>query len=480
MKEIYIEKNREVRKIVIKENNLITYCFIEEDSVGPHVGQIYIGMVENIVPAIKCAFIDIGFKKKCYMYLDKKFRNTKLKKGEYVIVEVLKEELGTKGAKVTNAFSIPGRLIALETLNNDIQFSKKIHDTKFIDSIKRNIFKPKGIGIMLRTKSQFSSIEEINGEITKLYSVYEDIIRKGSFLLKPALLFSDEGILDRVLRDLVDLTISVIFTNDQEDFSYINKYIEENIHTAIKLELYENKRSMFDYFNIEMEILKLLNKKVDMKSGGYLYIEKTEAMNVIDVNSGKSINNKSISETAFKVNKEAAYEISRQIKLRNLSGIIVIDFIDMVEENEKDEVLSILKECFKDDKCKTVIFPFTQLNIVQIARNRKGKSINEYFEEKCPLCEGNGRQLRFIMVKEIIRNDLSKLLLGLAKKHVFIQINIRYKSFIMENLLNFIEEIGAANEVVYIDFQERISKVKVSLINSSKDVENALKYRLYG
>jgi ribonuclease G len=217
-----------------------------------------------------------------------------------------------------------------------------------------------------------------------------------------------------------------------------------------------------------------------MNSGGYLYIEKTEAMNVIDVNSGKSIKNKSISETAFQINKEAALEISRQIKLRNLSGIIVIDFIDMDEENKKDEVLSILKECFKDDKCKTVIFPFTQLNIVQIARNRKGKSINEYFEEECPLCEGNGRQLKFTMIKEIIRNDLSKLLLGLAKKHVFIQMNIRYKASILEDLSNFIEEIGAINEVVYIDFEDRISKVKVSLLNSNKEAENALEYRVYG
>ncbi|MEA4825468.1 MAG: Rne/Rng family ribonuclease, partial [Clostridium sp.] len=394
LEEIFIERDKEILRIALRENGRLKECFIEEESEEPSPGEIYKGIVKNIVPAIKCAFIDIGFKKNAYMYLHRKFNNENIKTGDEVIVEIMKEPIGEKGPKVTSQISIPGRYVVIVTYNNEINFSKKIEDdAEFVSYVNQSIRKPSDIGIMIRTNTVNANIEDINKEIEELYEQYKRIIREGSYSIKPKLIYNG-GSLGKLLIDILSENTGRVVVNTEDDYDNVKGFLENKSDLNLTLELYKEKQNLFSYHNIEKEILALRNSKVVLPSGGNIIIEKTEAMYVIDVNSSKNVKQSSIDKTALLTNLEAAEEIARQIMLRNLSGIIIIDFIDIDNYENKKKVLQVLKESFKYDKKKTVIYPFTQLNLVQIARKRRGKSIYDYIEDDCEVCHSKGKKLK--------------------------------------------------------------------------------------
>lgn len=437
MKEIFIERQKQILRIAIKEDNKLKECFIEEEIDEPMPGQIYKGKVQNIVPAIKSAFIDIGYEKNCYMYLDSKFNNTKLKKNEDIIVEVMKEDIGNKGAKVTNAFSIAGRYVVLETLHKDVKFSKKLYEEEIKSHIKENINKPEDVGITVRTNAASASIEHINEEIDKLYEIYKSILKDSRYSLKPKLLYSDEGIIDRILRDNLDENTHKIVVDNKKDYDYINEFIKNQTDIKTSIEIYEAARTLLSFEGIEKEIEKLRNNKVFLKCGGYIIIDKTEAMYVIDVNSGKNIKNNSMRDTVLKTNLEAAEEIARQIILRNLSGIILVDFIDMDNQEDKVAVMQALTTGFEKDKNKTVIYPFTELNLVQIARRRRGKTIYEYMEESCSSCKGRGKRFRLSYLNQCMRNEVLKIDREQGIQDIYIELGKSYKKEVMDDLVQW-------------------------------------------
>ena len=480
MNEIFIERQRNLLRIAVKENGQLKECFIEEESDIPYPGQIYKGIVKNIIPAIKCAFIDIGYSKNCYMYLDRKFKNTDVKKGDEVLVEILKEDIGGKGPKVTKAISVPGSYCVLETLNKGISFSKKIEDTKFKSSILKSINKHEDVGFMIRTRAQDISTQELKLEIEKLYEIYQSIIQKGTYSLKQGLIYSDEGVLDRLLRDIMNENTTRIVADNPDDFNYIKDFVNNLGDVSAKIELHKENRNLFDFFGIEKEILKLRNKKVYLKCGGYLIIEKTEAMYVIDVNSGSNTKGNSIDKTAFNTDMEAAKEISKQIRLRNLSGIILIDFIDVSNKDEQAKIIDELNAGFIDDKNKTVVYPFTELNLVQIARRRRGKSINENMEEKCINCNGNGQRLKMSYLLFLIRNVILRLKEEHNIKHIYMQINEIYKEDILGDVLNFAKEIEALDKCIYVDFQRHIEYFKVEPLLFENQISNVANFKIYG
>ncbi|EPY2304944.1 Rne/Rng family ribonuclease [Clostridium sporogenes] len=475
MKEIFIERQRENVRIVLRENNHIKELFIEEDNKSPQVGEIYVGMVKNIIPAIKSAFVDIGWNKNAYLYLDKKFNNTHIKKGDYILVEVVKEDLNKKGPKVTNAITIPGRYTVLQILNNEITFSHKIKDEKIRTEIQNNIVKPKDVGILIRTEAINTSIENINDEIRRLSDVYSSLIEKSKYKMNTGLLFQNGGIVGKILRDKLNDNISKIYLNCREDYVYVSEFLKEYGENNIKLNIYEEERNLLDYYAIEKEILSLRNKKVYLDCGGYIIIDKTEAMYVVDVNSGKNVKGNSMEKTIFTTNMEAADEICNQIILRNLNGIIVIDFIDMNNENLKEKVLDKLKQGLKRDKNKSVVYPFTQLNLVQIARRRQGKTIYDYIEQPCKCCSGKGSIVSFSYMKLLIRNEIINILNMREIKDIYIELNKRYKDYIDKNRIQFISEVEALEKNIYINYIDAENQYKVEPLifkNQIKDVED--------
>lgn len=478
MKEIFIERQKELLRIAIKQNDKLKECLLEEETGEPYPGEIYKGIVKNIVPGIKCAFIDIGHKKNVYMYLDNKFKNTKLKKGEEILVQVVKEDLGSKGAKVTNALSIPGRYCVLVNLDKDISFSKKIEDKSIKESICRELKKPKDIGVMIRTNAVSVSVDIINQEINKIYALYTEILSKARFSIKPGILFNAGGILGRVLRDKINGPSCKIYVDSKDDYDYIKNISSDIIDTKINIKLHEENRSLFNYYGIEREILSLRNNKVGLSCGGYIIIDRTEAMYVVDVNSGKNVKSNTIEKTAFITNHQAAEEIVRQIRLRNLSGIIVVDFIDMDSEENKQKILDSLSEGFRDDKNKTVIYPFTELNLVQIARRRSGKSIYEYIEEDCGTCLGKGKRIKFSYICMLIRNEILRIDEQRDINDIHIEIDEAYKNDIKGDILGFIRNINALEKKVYITYKKE-EHFKVEPLIFINQIENLQSLKVY-
>ncbi|EJO5346432.1 Rne/Rng family ribonuclease [Clostridium botulinum] len=479
MKEIFIERQRENVRIVLREDNHIKELFIEEDNKSPKVGEIYVGMVKNIIPAIKSAFVDIGWNKNAYLYLDKKFNNTHIKKGDYILVEVVKEGLNKKGPKVTNAITIPGRYIVLEILNKEITFSQKIKDEKIKKQILSNVIKPENIGVLIRTEAMNTSIKNINNEIKTLGNIYNSLIEKFKYKMKVGLLFKNGGIVGKLLRDKLNDNISKIYVNCKDDYSYIKEFLKEYRESSISLNIYEGQRNLLYYYGIEKQILSLRNKKVYLDCGGYIIIEKTEAMYVVDVNSGKNVKGNSMGKTIFRTNMEAAEEICNQIILRNLNGIIVIDFIDMNNEEFKDKVLDKLRQGLKKDKNKSVIYPFTELNLVQIARKRQGKTIYDYIQQPCKSCSGKGSIVSFSYMKLLIRNEIINIINVREIKDIYIELNKRYKDYIDKNKIQFISDIEALKKNIYINYIESENHYKVEPLifkNQIKDVEELKVY----
>ncbi|MDP4143874.1 MAG: ribonuclease E/G [Bacillota bacterium] len=470
-KEIFIERYKEVLRIAVMEDKKLSECFIEEDNNEVYQGQIYKGIVKNIVPAIKCAFIDIGKDKNCYMYMDSKFNNTHIKKGEEILVEVVKESIGDKGPKVTNAITIPGRYSVIITLNKDINFSKKINDESFIAGIGENLKKPEDVGVMIRTNAQNVDFQFINEEINRLYAVYLGIAKEGLYSSKPRILYNAGGVLGKVLRDNIDANTAKIIVNSKDDYEFIKNYVGQKEDINLEIELHDKCRTLLDYYGIEKELLRLRNNKVYLKCGGSIIIDKTEAMYVIDVNSGKNVKSNSIDKTAEITDLQAAEEIVRQIRLRNLSGIIIVDFIDINSELGKNNVINKLEQGFQSDKNKTIIYPFTELNLVQIARRRRGKSIHDYIEQQCECCNGSGKRLKNSYLNMLIRNELFRLSENENFDHIYMEINAIYEDDILNNLQDFIGFIGAKNKNFYAKFVDNIEYFKLSplIFKSQRD-----------
>ncbi|MBV7273063.1 Rne/Rng family ribonuclease [Clostridiaceae bacterium UIB06] len=478
MKKIFIERKKELLRIAVKEKDELKECFIEEETGEPYPGEIYKGIVKNIVPAIKCAFIDIGHKKNVYMYLDEKFKNTKLKKGEELLVQVIKEDLGSKGAKVTNAISLPGTYCVLETFSKDISFSKKIKERSIKDSIAAELIKPEDVGIKIRTNGAEVSISKINDEIKDLYTLYKDMLDKANYTTKLGIVFDDGGILGRVLRDKLSGNNFKVYVDNKEDYRYISNFLSGVINTKTNMILHEEGRSLFSYYGIERELLSLKNNKVPLKCGGYIIIDKTEAMYVIDVNSGKNVRNSSIEKTAFFTNYQAAEEISKQIRLRNLSGIIVIDFIDMDNGENKKKVLYKLQEGFLDDKNKTVVYNFTDLNLVQIARRRSGKCIYEYIEEDCKTCEGKGKRVKFDYLCMLIDNEIIRIDEQRDIHDIHIELDEIYAKDVQGDIIGFVKSIDALDKNIYVTY--RINEhFKVEPLIFHSQIESLEKYKIY-
>jgi len=479
LKEIFIERQNGILRIAIKEESKLKECFIEEENDEAYSGQIYKGIVKNIIPAIKCAFVDIGHKKNGYMYIDSKFKNTNTKKGDELIVQVLKEDMGNKGPKVTNAISLPGRYSVLQTLTKELSFSKKIENAEYKMELSKKINKPKDVGIMIRTNALNVSHDLVNDEISKLYIDYKELLKKADFAVKSKLISDDGGILDKVLRDKVDKKTSKIHVDNDADFEYINKFVQSNVDVNVEIVFYKNDRTIFDFYGIEREILSLRHDRVTLDCGGYIIINKTEAMYVIDVNSGKNIKNSSIEKTAYNTNIQAAEEIIRQIRLRNLSGIIVVDFIDIENPTYKEDIVSRLKKGFEEDKSKTTVFNFTELNLVQIARRRIGKPMGDYIEESCSECNGRGKRLKLSYICLLIRNEIIRLNNSRNIKDLHIKINESYENEIKENILGFIKSIGATDKTVYLSYFKG-DTFKIEPLIFANQIQNSELFKIYG
>ena len=385
MTEIFIRKSKEKKEIALVDNGIVVEYYEDDNKEEKKEGNIYIGIVKDIIEGMQSAFIDIGTEKNSFIHLKDvmpKIDETKekidtninikdiLKKNQKILVQVKKDSNEKKGARVSTHINLPSKYIVLMPNTNIITVSQKIEDKKeqerLIKLVKENLSKDNGA--IIRTSAKGKE-EEIIRDIKNAERIWNDIVSTNinPNENKPKLLYKSEGILEKILIDFVENKINKIIVNDKKEQKEIEKIIESNSeYKDIKIVL-KNDENIFEIYDIEKQIEKSKNRKVWLKCGGFITIDKTEALTAIDVNTGKYTGNKKLENTIFKVNKEATVEIAKQIRLRDTGGII-IDYIDMENAEDKNKIEELLKEELKKDRTKTQVEGFTKLDLMEMTR----------------------------------------------------------------------------------------------------------------
>lgn len=476
MKDIFIERREKILRIAVKSNNELIESIVEEKQNSPIIGELYKGRIKNILPGINSIFVDLGLDKEGYMYYSDELKSRNVKKGDEILVEVIKEPINEKGAKLTHKACIPGKYVVLNCYREGIEFSRRITDESVKETILNSIGSLESAGITVRTEGAEVEIEVLKREIEKLYEEFQKIEKQMKFSSNLKKLYGENLTLNKVLTNCSINENVNIHVNNEEDLQYISNLVkgEDNY----KVELYDGYRNLFDFYGIEKELLKLRHNKVNLHCGGSIVIDKTEAMYVIDVNSGKNIKERSFNKTILETNLEAAKEIGKQIRLRNLSGIIVIDFIDMRDKSQKAVVMDALRESLKADKGNIKIFPFTELDLVQIARKRQGKSIYEYMEEECTLCKGRGIILKLSYIEGLLKNEIIRMKEENSIDCFKIEIDSVYKDRIQEDIFSFISEIDGLDKEIYLMYVDGIEGYRIEPLLFQAQKDNLINYKV--
>lgn len=406
-KEILINITPQETRVAILENGLLHDLYIERSRRRGLVGNVYRGKVVRVLPGMDAAFVDIGFEKAAFLHVsDVASKNKKdndsetvhinqiLSEGQMVLVQVLKDQLGTKGARLTTNITIPSRYLVFMPNAENIGVSSRIESEEERDRLKMILVEQehriKDAGYILRTAAEVADKESIASDIKYLNRLWENINNSSGVKVEDAV-HKDLPLYLRVLRDMVDEDIEVIRVDSRETnnimLEFANKYVPE---VAGFIEHYPGERPIFDLHGVEDEIQKGLERKVQLKSGGYLIIDQTEAMTTIDVNTGAYVGSRNLEETIFKTNLEAAQGIARQLRLRNLGGIVILDFIDMSEEEHKRQVMRALEKALEKDHARTSISEVSSLGLVEMTRKRTRESLEHVLCGTCPTCDGRG------------------------------------------------------------------------------------------
>lgn len=480
MKKIYVERQGNIIKVAIKEDDVLRECYIDKESEAPGIGEIYKGIIKKIVPSMHCAFVDIGYRKNAYISLESMNykKGSSVKTGDEILCEVIKEEVGKKGPKVSRTISLPGTYVVVTNEFRDIQVSKRISSDDFRTSIKAKLEKPEYLGVVVRTRAEEAPFEAVYNEVQQLAEKYDEIYSKFTYSLKPGCLFSDRGILTRVVRNNMDDKAEII-VSDPDDYEYFCRYLKDKNNSHMSVELYEGALSLFDYYSIERDILALRHNRVNLPSGGNIVLEDTEAMHVIDVNTAANIKENGIGSAILETNVEAAEEIARQVRLRNLGGIILIDFINMKNKDERQKVFEALSEGFRGDKNNTRIYPFTELDLVQITRRKYGSSIMEYLISNCSYCKGTGKYLSLDYLYSVMAGKVRRIKEEQGVHNVFITINSHYEKEIKSNILEFIKNTDTLDCDVYIEFEDIQESFRVEPLIFHSQIEAVKNLRIF-
>ncbi len=416
-KEILVDIKPDQTRVAILEDGELAEIYMDSPGQKKLIGNIYRGKVERVLPGMQCAFVDIGLEKNAFLYAgdiftglhqdldescqshrepDEKIENL-IRQGQEITVQVKKEAIENKGPRVTTHITLPGRNTVLCPYDPGVGVSKKIADKEERERLKGIAEKlcPQGMGLIIRTAAQGIDPSELEDDILLLRKLWEKVSRKEAKGAVPRCLYSEPDLVQKLARDLLNAGVQRFVVNDRNEYESLLELMEDiSPNMKMKVEYYFGEYELFDFYHVESAIQKALARKVWLKCGGYVVFDKTEALTVIDVNTGKFTGLNDQEETILFTNLEATIAIARQIRLRDISGIILIDFIDMQENGHKEQVLSSLREAVKQDGTKTVVLGMTRLGLVEITRKKVRNNLQQTLTEPCPACGGTGRKAR--------------------------------------------------------------------------------------
>ncbi|MDD4677796.1 MAG: Rne/Rng family ribonuclease, partial [Tissierellia bacterium] len=430
----------------------------------------------NILPGMEAAFVDIGLDKNAYLFLDdllsdKFLKELKIKKkdvssinkvlktGDELLVQVVREPIGEKNISVTTDISLTGKYIAFIPNTMGVNLSKRIKDRderKRLEEIGKSIM-INGNGMIIRTFAKGSLREAIEKEYKMLSNIYKKIETEYKYSYAPKLLYRSNSLIERLFLDYIDSTVEEIFVEDKTTKDKFNDMISGLPGDELKSIKITQTQGIFEDFNIESQINMLFNRKVELKNGGSIIIDVTEALTVIDVNSGKYTGSLNMEETALAINLKAVEEIARQIKLRNISGIILIDFIDVKKEESINLLLAKAKSLFKDDKIKTNVIGMTKLNIMEITRKRNTENFFNLITEECIHCRGSSRSISKIYIFIKIEGIIKNIKYNTSSEAVILNVGCILYNKIIKSCMDIIAEIEKKYDIkIFIELDDDI------------------------
>jgi ribonuclease G len=429
--ELIINVRPHETRVALIENGLVAELHIDRKTAHGLVGNIYRGRVVRVLPGMQAAFVDIGEERTAFLYVSDIYRDLPdplrmmymgngedgdesreklereddpeiaaffnieniLHEGQSIVVQVSKDPMGTKGARLTSYISLPGRHLVLLPYVNHIGISRRIKEKEERERLKNIIeeIRPEKTGFIIRTASEDVEREKLKSEMDFMLRLWSNIMERMTSSTNPGLLYMDLSVPLKAVRDLFTREVDRLIIDSSEEYERIIEFID-NFAPALRysVELYDGAEPVFDAYGIEIEISRLLDNKIWLKSGGYIVIELTEALTSIDVNTGSYVGKRNLEETILNTNLEAVKEIAYQLRLRNIGGLIVIDFIDMEKVEDRHKVFTSLKEALTRDKARTYVLRMSELGLIEMTRQRAKENLYRLLTEKCFYCEGRG------------------------------------------------------------------------------------------
>ena len=429
--DILINWSPQETRVAVVESGAVQELHLERTLERGLVSNVYLGKVARVLPGMQSAFVDIGLERAAFLHVADVWhrqpegeppavvRNSQAQipiekqvfEGQSLMVQVIKDPIGTKGARLSTQISIAGRLLVFLPQDDHVGVSQKI-PAEQRDALRarlQTLVGSDGGGFILRTNGEDASDAELAEDIAYLRKTWVRIREAAARLPVTSLLHQDLSLLQRVLRDLVSEQTQTIRIDSHEQFTSLQAFGREFMpQAAERLQLYKGERPIFDLYSIDDEVAKALGRRVELKSGGYLIVEQTEALTTIDVNTGGFVGARNFDETIFKTNLEASQAIARQLRLRNLGGIIIVDFIDMARDDHREAVLAEFRKQLARDRVKTMAAGFSQLGLVEMTRKRTRESLAHMLCEPCSTCQGKGtvktaRSVAYDILREILR-----------------------------------------------------------------------------
>ena len=424
--QILINVTPQETRVAVTEQGAVQELHIERSSSRGLVGNVYLGRICRVLPGMQSAFVEIGLPRAAFLHVadiwgartaegGERPIEKILSEGQTLLVQVVKDPIGSKGARLSTQVSIAGRLLVYLPQDPHIGISQRIEDEAEREHLREKVQSliPAGEagGFIVRTVAEAATDAELNSDIEYLVTLWKQIRLAAQSAAPQALLYQDLSLAARVLRDLVTDSTERVIVDSRETFAKVRDFASRYTRTALPiLEHYTGERPLFDLFGVEDEIERALARRVDLKSGGYVIIDQTEALTTIDVNTGGFVSGRSFDDTIFKTNLEAAQAIARQLRLRNLGGIIVVDFIDMENQDHRDAVLAEFRKTLARDRTRVTVNGFSQLGLVEMTRKRTRESLAHVLCEPCPVCEARGelkapQTICYEILREILRAD---------------------------------------------------------------------------
>ena len=436
--EILINVTPVETRVALVENGMLQEAYIERTSRKGIVGNIYKGKVVRVLPGMEAAFVDIGLERAAFIHASDVMPGhsgaddasdgpktvpdirTLLREGQSLVVQVTKDPIGTKGARLTTQLSIPSRYLVFMPGVSHVGISQRIEDDgerarlkSLVEQAAEEETEAPG-GYIIRTAAEGAAAEEITADMTYLQRLSQSIQERISRATAPSVVYQDLPLFIRTIRDLIRPQTEKVRIDSRESYQRVVEFVEEFVtEFSDKVEYYPGERPIFDLYSVEDEIQRALSRKVQLKSGGYVIIDQTEAMTTIDINTGGFVGHRNLEETIFKTNLEAARAISRQLRLRNLGGIIIIDFIDMEDQEHQRQVHRMLEKMLERDHAKTKITGVSELGLVEMTRKRTTESLGQILCEPCPVCDGRG----FLKTSETVCYEIFREILRVNRAY---------------------------------------------------------------